>query len=93
MLFPVVYKSMEELDKGPEGTNSSAGRGGSHARKHGHRFHEVTCVDLKKACQRTAELKRKADDAHERTRSHQPQGGQDGLSETRPTPLSDLWRS
>ena len=32
--------------------------------------HEVTCVDLKKACEWTAELKRKADDAPERTRSH-----------------------
>ena len=33
-------------------------------------FHDAICVDLKNACQRTAELKRKADDAHERTRSH-----------------------
>ena len=33
-------------------------------------LHDVMCVDLKNACQRTAELKRKADDAHERTRSH-----------------------
>ena len=33
-------------------------------------LHEATCVDLKKACQRTAELKRKAADAHERTQSH-----------------------
>ena len=33
-------------------------------------LHEVTCVDLKNACPRTAELRRKATDAHERTRSH-----------------------
>ena len=33
-------------------------------------LHEATCVDLKKACQRTVELKRKAAEAHERTRSH-----------------------
>ena len=33
-------------------------------------LHEETCVDLKKACQSTAEIKRKANDAHERTRSH-----------------------
>ena len=33
-------------------------------------LHEETCADLKKACQRTAELKRKADDAHETTPSH-----------------------
>ena len=32
-------------------------------------LHDVTWVDLKRACQWTAELKRKADDAHERTRS------------------------
>ena len=30
----------------------------------------ATCADLKMACQRTAELKRKANDAHERTRTH-----------------------
>ena len=29
-----------------------------------------TCADLKKACLRTAELKREATDAHEKTRSH-----------------------
>ena len=33
-------------------------------------LHDASCVDLKNACQRTGELKRKADDAHERTRSH-----------------------
>ena len=32
-------------------------------------LHVETCADLKKACQRTDELKRKAHDAHERTRS------------------------
>ena len=29
-----------------------------------------TCADLKKSCQRTAQLKHKATDAHEKTRSH-----------------------
>ena len=33
-------------------------------------LHEETCADLKKACQRTAEPKRKANDAHERNRIH-----------------------
>ena len=32
--------------------------------------HEATCVDLRNAGERIAELERKADDAHERTRSH-----------------------
>ena len=31
---------------------------------------EIACVDLRKACQRTAELKREADATHERTQSH-----------------------
>ena len=30
-------------------------------------LHEATCVDLKNSCRRIVELKRKADDAHDRT--------------------------
>ena len=33
-------------------------------------LHDVACDELKEASQRTIELKRKADDAHDRTRSH-----------------------
>ena len=33
-------------------------------------LHDAACVDLEDTRQRTIELKRKADDAHERTRSH-----------------------
>ena len=33
-------------------------------------LHDVTCTDLKRAYQRTAEFQRKARDAHERTQSH-----------------------
>ena len=33
-------------------------------------LHEAACVELEGASQRTIELKRKADDAHDRTRSH-----------------------
>ena len=32
-------------------------------------LHDVTCADLKRACQRTAELKHKAGDAEEKTQS------------------------
>ena len=33
-------------------------------------LHMEACAGLKKACQRTAKLKRKATDAHDKTRSH-----------------------
>ena len=32
--------------------------------------HEATCAEVKKASQRTADLKRKASEANEKTRSH-----------------------
>ena len=79
MLFAVAYEAMEEFDKAQkdqdrlldelEVTCESIVTTTKEFTKCWALL-EATCVDLKKACQRTAELKRKAADAHERTWSH-----------------------
>ena len=75
MLFAIAYEAMEELDKAQKDRTVCRTRWRPRV-NHGSRLQGLhqrrveTCNDLKKACQRTAELKCKATDAHEKTRSH-----------------------